>query len=280
MILLDLSQILYATAMAGTRDSSEINESYLRHLALNSIRANNKKFRVEYGPMVLATDSKESWRKAIFPYYKQSRARNRAKSVLDWKLLFSIMDTIREELKEFFPYPVINVPGAEGDDIIAHLAGEVSESLPVLIVSADKDFGQLQYRPNVRQFDPIRKRWIEISDPKLFLKEHVIRGDVSDGVPNILSRDATFVTEGGRQGKLVARKFDMFMACDPKEYEPEEQRNYHRNFELIALSRTPLDICDKIDAEFQAQQGKDKSRLYKYFIDKQLKHLMQDIGDF
>ena len=142
MILLDLSQILYSTIHAGLRDTTEIDEDFLRHITLNTIRSNNNKFRNEYGELILATDAKNNWRKKVFPYYKANRAKTRAKQILNWPKIFEFMDTIRTELKEYFAYPVIHVDGAEGDDIIATLAA-IRGTTKLLIISADKDFAQL-----------------------------------------------------------------------------------------------------------------------------------------
>jgi len=279
MILLDLSQVLYSTIMAGMRDTNVIDEDFLRHIALNCIRANYHKFKNEYGRLIIATDAKENWRKKIFPYYKLSRARAKNKSLLDWPRIHQIMDTLREELTEYFPYPVIQVDGAEGDDIIAALCFNTPAET-ILILSEDKDFAQLQFMQNIKQYGPIRKRWIEVNNPVAFLKEHIIRGDASDGIPNILSRDSVFATSGN-QGRMTQPRFDMFMTCEPEQYENEHQRNFFRNQQLINLANAPTVLHQAILAATETQtQKNNKGKLFNYFMDKNLKHLMQDIGDF
>ena len=60
---------------------------------------------------------------------------------------------------------------------------------PTLIVSGDKDFQQLQRYDNVKRWSPNLNKFIEPEDPQEFLKEHILKGDKSDGIPNILSND-------------------------------------------------------------------------------------------
>ena len=53
------------------RQAVELSEDLVRHMVLNSLRAHNKKFRKEYGDIVIACDSKNVWRREIFPNYKE-----------------------------------------------------------------------------------------------------------------------------------------------------------------------------------------------------------------
>jgi 5'-3' exonuclease len=280
MIVLDLHQILYSTILAGIRDQPTIDEDYLRHVALNCIRSNNQKFRHQYGKLVIATDGSNSWRKGIFPYYKANRQAARDKSVLDWFRIFQIMATLREEIKEYLPYPIVHLDNAEADDIIAVLTQKfLRHGDAVLIISSDKDFVQLQSDYNVRQFDPIRKKDVVTTDPIRALKEHIIRGDSGDGIPNILSRDNVFVSKQ-RQNRLTKQRFIALMEMDPLEYDDENLRNFRRNEQLIDLAYVPGKLSTQIMEEYEKQENKDTKKLFKYFMDKQLKNLMESISDF
>ena len=113
--------------------------------------------------------------------------------------------TFRDELKETFPYRVIRVERAEADDIIGALCHEhgVLGFMPgyaerILILSGDKDFSQLRKYANVEQYSPITKKWIRVNNPERYLREHIMRGDRGDGIPNFLSSDACLVN-GERQ---------------------------------------------------------------------------------
>ncbi len=161
MQIVDLNQVMISNFMAqiGNHHNIKIEEDLLRHMILNSLRSYNAKFRNQYGEMVIACDDTRSWRKNLFPYYKANRKRDREKSELDWNAVFEILNRVRSELKEFFPYRVIQVETAEADDIIGtlcHQFGNTSEK--ILIISGDKDFRQLQTYMNVRQDDPVRKK--------------------------------------------------------------------------------------------------------------------------
>ena len=281
MIILDISQVMISNYMAqvGNHTNIDIDENLFRHMVLNSIRFVNQKFGNEYGEMVIACDAPRSWRKQIFPYYKANRKKAREKSDLDWSALFDSLNKVRDELKEYFPYRVIQVEHAEADDVIGALV-EAYHGHPILIVSGDKDFVQLQSYMNVKQYDPVRKRFISHNNPAMFVKEHIIKGDAGDGVPNFLSKDDTFVA-GGRQRPIRAVKLDQWIKMDPQDFCDELMlRNYKRNEQLVDLSYTPKNIKEEVVRQYEAEAGKNRSKLFNYFIDHRLKNLMESINEF
>ncbi len=265
--------------------SDDLEEAMIRHMILNSIRAIYKKFKGEYGELVICCDGPASWRKTYFPYYKANRKKNREQSTLDWKTIFEIIGKVREELKAFMPYRVIHVNSAEGDDVIGVLAAEWSNELinnnnKMLIVSGDKDFGQLQKFPNVDQYDPVKKVFIKIRDPYKTLKEHIIRGDVGDGIPNFLSNDNCLVV-GERQKSIMAAKVLDWLDKEASEFCDENMfRNFKRNETLIDLSKIPLELKNNILAAFENDNGRNRSKIMKYFIENKLSNLMDVISDF
>ena len=103
----------------------------------------------------------------------------------------------------------------------------------ILIISGDKDFQQLQKYPTVTQWSPNLNKYIKCNDPQLFLKEHILRGDKSDGVPNFLSRDDV-ISEGVRQTPLRKQVVDTYLKIDIDK-EDKYYRNYLRNQTLIHL---------------------------------------------
>jgi 5'-3' exonuclease len=232
--------------------------------------------------MIIACDNTNYWRKQIFPYYKANRKKNQEKSDMDWRAIFDCMNKIRSELKEFFPYRVIDIESAEADDIIGSLVTEFGRELggdPILIMSGDKDFIQLHTYANVKQYDPTRKKWITHKNPELFLKEHIMKGDSGDGVPNILSSDNCFVV-GERQRPLTAKKIEKYLRITPNEMETAIARNYFRNEQLIDLTHTPQEIREKVLESYYEQENKDRSKLMNYFIANKLKNLTEHIGEF
>jgi hypothetical protein len=231
--------------------------------------------------MIIACDAGNNWRRQIFPYYKANRRKNREKSELNWTQIFDTLGKVREELKEYFPYRVIQIDGAEADDVIGTLVekfGDTSEK--ILIMSGDKDFVQLQRYMNVKQYDPVQKKWRTTNDPDRFMKEHIIRGDVGDGVPNFLSADNTFVV-GARQKPISQKKLDEWLEQDPRDFCDENMlRGYLRNQQLVDLNFIPENLRSQVLTEYEAQAGKGRSKLFNYFIEKRLKNLLESINEF
>tara|TARA_B110000483_G_C18088011_1_gene500803 strand:- start:432 stop:1172 length:741 start_codon:yes stop_codon:yes gene_type:complete len=242
------------------------------------------RFQSEYGEMVLCYDSKKYWRRDYFPNYKSNRKKDRANSGLDWNTIFETLNNIRDEIKTHFPYKVLEVEGAEADDCIAvvvqHIAVTPSEYEKVLILSGDKDFIQLQKHNFVKQFSPVLKKFVNGIDPDIYIREHILKGDRSDGVPNFLSSDNTFVDEL-RQKPLTKKKLEVWIDLAPEDYCTEDMmRNYQRNRTLIDLEMIPSDLKDSILEQYQLPPKGERSKLLNYFINKRLKNLMNDIGDF
>ena len=280
MILIDLSQIMVAsTMMSMGKEQSEVDIDMVRHMILNSLRMYRSKYHPEYGELVLCCDGRHSWRREHFPQYKAARKSNREADSRDWTQIFGCLDTIKSELKEFFPYKYIQIDEAEADDIIGVLARK-SGTEKVMIISGDKDFIQLQTHKNVKQYSPITKKLVTIENPYNYLKEHILRGDSSDGIPNFLSSDNCIVDKI-RQKPLSKKKIESWLGESPVDFCNEEQlRNYHRNMKLIDLQFTPLNIVDQINQQFDViPQGK-RSGLLNYFIERKLNNLIQDIGEF
>tara|TARA_B110000503_G_C7128577_1_gene405810 strand:- start:20 stop:838 length:819 start_codon:yes stop_codon:yes gene_type:complete len=268
----------------GSKRQNDVDEDLVRHMVLNSLRMYRSKFSEEYGELVLCYDSKKYWRRDFFPNYKANRKKDRAASGLDWPLIFNTLNAIRDEIRDTFPYKVLEVEGAEADDCIAVIVGYVnvtpSSYEKVLILSGDKDFIQLHKHPFVKQYSPVQKKFINGIDPALYIKEHILKGDRSDGVPNFLSSDNTFVDDL-RQKPLQTKKLDGWKHMLPEEFCTEEMmRNYQRNKTLIDLDCIPPELSITILEEFSRPPIGDRSMLLNYFIQKRLKNLMNDIGDF
>ncbi len=253
-------------------------DNTVRHMILNSLRMYRTRFSSEFGELVLCYDSKHYWRRDYFPQYKASRRTKRATDSKNWDAIFECLNTIKAEIKENLPYKVLEVYGAEADDIIAALCLELEfDNGKTLILSGDKDFIQLQKYTNVTQYSPITKKFVNGEDPKQYLKEHILNGDSSDGVPNVLSPDHTF-TDGLRQRPLGKKKIEKFL--DVGFPNGEVERNFQRNEKLIDLTKSPDNIFhDCLKAYKDAPEG-DRSNLLNYFIEKRLKTLTDSIGEF
>lgn len=253
-------------------------------MILNQIRRYNLQFRAKYGQTIIACDG-GSWRKNVYKYYKAKRKTNRDESPLDWNEFFRLINMVRDELKDNFPYPVLQVEGAEADDIIATLTKntqEFGQDEPVVIVSSDKDFLQLQQYYNVKQYSPNKKGFITVEDPHYSKFEHVCKGCSGDGVPNILSVDES-IAEGIRQSPMRKKKIEEWYnnrnsleAIMPTEV----YRNYHRNRIMIDFDYIPEDIVKQINDQHSAEGVKSGNRILNYLINKRCSMLVEAAGDF
>ena len=289
MILIDFTQVVIGSLMVALNRGEDLDDDLVRHLILNNIRYYRTRFTEDYGEVVLCCDSRHYWRKDYFPNYKANRKVDRKKSEYNWDLIFETLNTIRDEIRENFPYKVIEVYGAEADDIIATLVKREKSDPDTIIISSDKDFIQL-HEFHVQQYSPVTKKLINNADPKGYLREHIIKGDRSDGVPNVLSPDDTF-TESKRQ-KPIRKTMLITLTEAMEKWEPQDLfqlakcnrdtwvRNWQRNETLINLDKIPSDIQTEILKKFNDVKTVDRSKLFGYFVEKKLSKLIQSIGDF
>ena len=283
MILLDFSNIIVGSIMVAHKIPNEerTSEDFIRHLVLNSVRNYRTKYKAKFGEIVVCTDNMSSWRKDEYKYYKAHRKIKREKQDkegMDWSALFQTINKIILEIDEFFPYKVVSVPHAEGDDVIAVLAALEREKS--IIISSDKDFTQLQKYKSIKQYSPIQKKMLSVSDPYKYLKEHIIRGDKGDGIPNILSADDCIV-EGVRQKPISKKKVELWMKAKPEDFcKNGMTEKWERNRKLIDFDCIPSEIVKAIVSEFDKEKTPKQDQLLNYFISKRLKYLMEHIGDF
>ncbi len=281
MILLDYSQIALSNIIVQKLN----DENMIRHMILNSIRMYNKKYRDEYGQMVICADGMNTWRKDYYPYYKAKRKTKREQSDQDWNEIFRILHLVRDEIKENLPYKVIHMDGVEADDIIASLVLQSQEfglGEPMMIVSSDKDFIQLQKYNNVKQFSPIQKKMVKDANPRTYLFNHIMKGDTGDGIPNVLSDDDTFVTDK-KQTPLRKTKIAEWLENSDNlrnVMEHETFRNYQRNKKLIDLTEVPEDIQQTIINNYNEQKVAMKMKVLNYLIKKRCNQLIEVVEEF
>jgi 5'-3' exonuclease len=258
-----------------------VEENLVRHMILNVIRTYVKKFKATHGPeVVIACDNRNYWRREFFPQYKGMRRKNRDASGHDWNSIFECLHKIKEELKEYSPYKVIDVETAEADDIIAVLAMRQSSQEKVMILSSDKDFAQLQKFSNVEQYSPILKKFIKEPLPYVQLKQMIIRGDKGDGIPNVLSADDSIVT-GTRQKAIRQDKLDVwYKDFDAMPQDAEFKTNYERNRKLVSFDCIPTSIKESIINTYTDKPTKDKSKLLNFFVEHKMKNMLEVIEEF
>ena len=280
MILIDLNQVCIANILQEIKQLKKIEPLLVKHMILSTLLFYRRKFRDQYGDLVICCDSKKSWRKDIFPFYKANRKSTRAKDDIDWNGIFEVINSITQDLKSKFPYAVISVDQAEADDIIGVLAKNYYRNEKIMIVSSDKDFLQLQKYYSVEQYSPTQKKLLQSNSPYQYLKEHIMKGDRGDGIPNFLSDDDTFVTDK-RSKKILKTKIEAWKNLDPTEFcDQKMMRGWKRNQQLVDLSHTPQDIKQKIVDQYDTYEYNQRDKLLNYFIKNKLRNLTEHIGDF
>lgn len=291
MILIDMNQVMISNLMVQINSRSELTIELIRHTVLNCLKSYKKKFGKEYGDLVLCYDSKRYWRRSFFEYYKSNRKKDREKSGHDWGSIFDVLNQVKEEIKNNLPYKVMCIEGSEADDVIAILCKEqgvinirlqnnMQPVSKILILSGDKDFIQLQKYPFVKQYNPVQKKYVEGVDPKTYVLEHVIKGDRSDGIPNIFSQDDTFAL-GMRQKPVPRKLLNTIVSSDISQVlTPEQYRNWERNSKLINLENIPEDVADDILNEYYSLTPAPKSKLISYLSENNLTKHLETIEEF
>jgi len=286
MILVDLNQVLLSGLMAqiAGKKNVKLEEDLVRHMILNILRNHIKTFKSDYGEVVLCCDNRKYWRKEFFPFYKASRKKTREKSDLDWHMIFDMLAKFKNELKENFPYKVIDVEGAEADDIIGTLVPRHIAHENIVIISSDGDFLQLQRyntgKYTVKQYNPAQKKFIKSENPELELKEKIISGDKGDGIPNIFSPSDCFVREI-RQKPITKTTMSKLLEEDITVSSNDYVKSgFSRNQTLIDLSFIPKEIKEKIINNYEENKPAPKQKLFNYFVEKKLMNLIDSIGDY
>lgn len=282
MILIDYNQIALSNIIVQKLN----DENMIRHMILNSIRMYNKKYRDQYGQMVICCDGPNTWRKQYFPEYKAARKKNRDDSGVDWQEIFRILNLVRDEIRENLPYKVIHLDGCEADDIIGTLVLETQEfgkDEPVKIISSDKDFIQLHRFKNVSQFSPMQKKEVSDKNPHIYRFNHIIKGDAGDGVPNVKSADNVFIEEGLRQTPIRAKQIEEWLDNSERLSEvmdSEVYRNYQRNKKLIDLTEIPENISESIINTFNNSKKPMQMKVLNYLIKKRCNLLIESVEEF
>lgn len=285
MVLVDFNGMAVGSILGQLNKGMELSEGLVKHIILNNLRMYRNKYpEREHGRMIICTDS-WSWRREIFPEYKARRTDNKEKDDRDWDEIFRLISVTTEDIKENFPYAVISVDSAEADDIIGALTMKAMENPmlgeDVVIISGDKDFIQL-HENGVIQYAPMQQKMVKEDNPARYIFDHIMKGDKSDGVPNVLSPDNSF-TDKIRQAPMRKKQLDEWWEQRDNLkgiMEPEIFRNYIRNRELIDLNRMPEKIKEESIRQLENYKYPNRTNILSYLIDNNMKMLIECAGEF
>ncbi len=278
MILIDYSGTAISAITANDIGLAE-NLPLAREKILVSIKKIARTFKKEYGEVVICVDDKGgSWRKEIFPYYKANRQKAQDDSGYNWKAIYQNMYTVLDEIEENFPYKVIKCDRAEADDVMAVLALEKNGKH--IIVSKDKDMTQLTVRDNIKVYSPLGEGSFMIQpDLDFHVFTHIVKGDSSDGVTNILSDDDTLITPDKRQKPVMKKKLEEWYA-NKEEFMKEHGDKFERNKKIISLFEIPEDIKINILDIYENTETKNNKKLMTFLIQSGLTEMVNRVGDF
>ena len=284
MVIVDFNGLAIGSIMGQLQRGEELSENLVKHIILNNLRVYRNKYKeADHGKMVIACDS-YSWRKDVFPEYKAQRKANRSKDKHDWQQIFDLIESTLQDLRENFPYAVIKIDSAEADDIIGALTVEMSDfgGEDVVIISADKDFIQLQQYGHVIQWSPMFNKMIKEDNPRRYLFEHLLKGDAGDGVPNANSHDNVFTT-GSRQTPMTQKAIEKYWDNrDDLEMimKPNVFRNFMRNVQMIDLTNTPDGIREAAINTYENYKYPPRSNILTYLIEHRMKMLIDNAAEF
>lgn len=286
MIAIDFSAISIRNILAfkdDLKDESKI-EDLIKHVIISSIVNYKKQFRRQFGTeVVIACDSRHYWRKDVFPYYKHKRKQSRDESDVPWDTIFKYINETKQEIRENFPWKLIEVHGTEADDILAIMAKHITPmtEFPTVLISTDKDIKQAMSYPNVKCWNPVTRGFatIEQESPQMFLRELILRGDAGDGIPGVFSPSDCFVT-GTRQPQHTAKKLKPMMeSVTPWDGAPDDvvRERVKMNAQLIDFDYIPDELIEKVKAEYALPILGSKGKVHKYFVSKRMVNLIEDI---
>jgi 5'-3' exonuclease len=318
MIVIDYSGVSITQIMGALQgdNTAKIDIDGFRNLMLWNIVETRKKYFERFGEIAFAVDNEKYWRKAMFPDYKCYRKKEKEDQGYDWDMIHAVMDEFKQDLINFFPYPVIEGPFAEADDVVGTMAEYsqthdvvedmfgTSEPKPFLIIASDTDMAQCQKYKNVKQMSPYTKEQVvpvlEKSKVKVrvplqeFILDHILTGDAGDSIPNILTPDNFFRVKlentdpdaKFRQKSVTAGIKEYYQNQwaehgEIKEFRtPEEEKNFKRNMRLIHFDLIPQRVKDGVIKSYESQLGKDRSQLLTYFTKNKLRNLMDEREHF
>ena len=167
----------------------------------------------------------------------------------------------------------LQVSNCEADDLIATIV-KTQQQADVIVQSCDRDFYQLFKYDNYKQWDPIKKTYIQVANPETYLTEKIILGDAGDNVPRISGLKY-------RQGPKFIEK-NVLPDVDKWLEETKCKAEWERNYKLIAFDAIPEELTNEITLQVNNwQRGKfDARAFYNFMLQHKLASQIDYVADF
>ncbi len=258
MIVVSDFSVMYYRMLFGSKTAVIENTDYFSHLLMTALLQNVRQFELDKeNRLILAVDcrKKNNWRTEYyeknskgFEEYKkpirQTYKGNRVKdNTIPWDKIFEILEDFLETIKNYSDIQVIQHKRAEADDVIATVVRLYEMNKEICIVSNDKDFHQL-ITPNVRVYDPLKKKEIKIEKSRTLLLEHILTGQKrKDNIFPVRSKT------GPAKAQKMMKELKGLLKIDK-----DLAERFEFNKKLIDLDCCPNDIKREIEEMLEERQ--------------------------
>ena len=260
--------------------SASPNFQLWKYLVFNSLYQEISKSS-KINEVIIAMDDNKSWRKKLFPRYKESRKKNREKQVdIDWKQLYDNFNGLAYDMKTHMPFKVMKINLCEADDIIGVLSLKVIKQ-DILIISTDEDYLQLCSN-RVKLYSPLKQEYRTCDDPEMFIIEKSLLGQKKDDIFNIITPNdwgMTPDTEGKRKPGFGPVALKKVMAKGWENWLREnklEDRFWKRNRPLMDFKYIPKSICNNIIKVYNEYEFPEADNIYKFFSTNKFRGFLDD----
>ncbi len=187
LMIVDALNLAFRYKHSGARDFAE---DYLR-----TVESLKKSYKAKW-VIIAADQGSSSYRKTIYPLYKQNRKDKYDQQTeaerAEFELFFEDFTKTLDLLAEH--YPVLRFQGVEADDIAAYIVGKKRRLAvdEIWLMSSDKDW-DLLIKPGVGRFSYVTRKevtWDNWNDhyafePEQYISVKCLMGDSGDNVPGV-----------------------------------------------------------------------------------------------
>jgi len=283
IVLFDLNHVAYRCLHAANKDIKDVGWNYFKHLMFNQIINTSRKFAAD--EIVLLVDDKENWRKKYYLEYKENRKAARAKQTdIDWTAFFDNYRAFTEEVKQYFPFYVLQQKYLEADDLAGVFARDW-QNFEKIIVTSDTDYLQLLKYKNVKIYDPIKAKFLVCDDPIKELKIKILTGDPGDNVPSIKERvgdkTAEKILNEGKLQEMFDDKTPFHTNADGSivTFGEEYKERFKRNTILIDLDRTPQALIKQFKDNFKDYVLPSGKEIFHYLSKNKFRELLRNMSN-
>lgn len=254
VLLIDTNNLSMRCLFALAYDPTDTNFNMFKSAFLGSLKKAIKQFKPN--KVIFCQEGFHNWRRDLFTDYKCSRAPGREASPVDFDAFFKMNNEFLEDLSNVMQNTLfLRVDHLEADDLIALITKHMKE-WNITTISTDKDFYQLHKFKNFKQWDPIKNKFIEVTDPHTALMTKIITGDKSDDIPQLKKGVGPKTVV-----KILNEGLDEWLAKN----DLKEQFDHNRR--LIDFEFIPADLAaNAVNAIKSWEQGKFSGREFYNFI--------------